>query len=119
LGQLISDFGDLFLVEGFSDSVGLLDSLLVPFLSSFSSLVFELFDEVLLAPSDLAGQISQLAELSEAAELDGSEGIRDDLPFFSIIRSWDSFEDFESAQSSGTDGLLVWQHTSDGSPGHS
>ena len=54
LSQLISDFGDLFLVECFSDSVGRLNSLLVPFFGSFSSLVFKLFDEVLFAPSDLA-----------------------------------------------------------------
>ena len=119
LGQLVSDFGDLFLVEGFSDCVGLLHSLLVPFLGSFSSLVLELLDEVLLAPSDLAGKVTQLAELSEAAQLDSSQGIGNDLSLFGVVGSGDSFEDFQSAESSGTDGLLVGQHASDGSPEHS
>ena len=119
MGQLVSDFSYLFLVEGFSHGVGSLDSLLVPFLSSVSSLTFKLINEVLLAPSDLTGEVSQLAELSEAAQLYSSQSIRNDLSFFSIIRSGDSLEDFESAQGSGADGDLVWQHTSDGSPYHS
>ncbi len=119
LGQLISDFGDLLLIQSLSDSVGLWYSLLVPFLGSLSSLAFQLFNEVLLAPSDLAWQISQLTELSEAAQLDSSQSIWDNLSFFSIIRSGDSFEDFQSAQSGSTDGLLVWEHTSDSSPEHS
>ncbi len=53
-GELVSNFGDLFLVKGFSDSVGRLDSLLVPFFGSFSSLAFQLLDEVFFSPSDLA-----------------------------------------------------------------
>ena len=119
MGQLVSNFGDLFLVEGFSDSVGLADSLFVPFFGSLSSLAFQLFDEVLFSPSDLAGQISQLAELSEAAQLDGSEGIRNNLSLLGVIRSRDSFEDFQSAEGSSSDGLLVGEHSSDGSPDHS
>ena len=119
MSQLVSDFGDLFLVEGFSDSVGLLDSLLVPFLSSFSSLSFQLFDEVLFSPSDLAGQISQLAELSEAAQFDSSKGIWDNLSLLGVVWSWDSFEYFQSTEGSGSDGLLVWKHSSNSSPENS
>jgi hypothetical protein len=37
----------------------------------------------------------------------------------SVIWSWDSFEYFHSAKSSGSNGLLVWKHTSDGSPENS
>lgn len=92
----------------------------MPFFGSFCSLVFELFDEVLFSPSDLAGQIAQLAELSEAAQFDGSKSIWNDLSLLSVIRSWDSFEDFNSTEGSGTNGFLVGkQYSSDGSPNHS
>ena len=91
----------------------------MPFFSPFSSLVFELFDEVLFSPSDLTGQVSQLAELSEAAQLNGSEGVGYDLSLLGVVGGWDSFEDFESGEGSSADGFLVWEHASDGSPDHS
>jgi hypothetical protein len=119
LSQLFSNFGDLFLVEGFSEGVGLLDSLFVPFFGSLSSLAFQFFDKVLLSPSDLAGQITQLTELSEAAQLDGSEGIRNNLFLLGVVGSWDSFKDFQSSEGSSANCLLVGEHASDGSPDHS
>ena len=119
LSQLVSDFSNLFLVESFSYSIGLLNSLFVPFLSSFSSFWFELFNEVLFSPSDLAWKIAQFTELSEAAQLDSSQSIRNDLSLFSVIWSWNSFEYFKSTKSWSSNGSFMWKHTSDSSPENS
>jgi hypothetical protein len=119
LAELVSDFADLLLVEGFSDVVVLFDSLFVPFVSSLSSFVLEILDKVLLTPSDLVGEISELAELSKAGKLDASEGIRNDFSLLGIIGGGNSLENLESGHSGGTLGGFVWDHTSDGSPEHS
>lgn len=69
----------------------------MPSQSTSSTVVLQLIDKLLLAPSDLGGQVSQGAELAEVLEPDDLQGIRDDEPLLGIVGSWDSFEDLELA----------------------
>ena len=84
--------------------------------SSFAALVFHFGDQLLLSPSDLSGQISEGTELTEVAQLRALHGIGHARPLLSIIGSGDSFEDFETAESSGSPGSFVRHHSSDGPP---
>jgi hypothetical protein len=106
-------------VEGLSNVVGLGNSLLVPCGGSLSALVLELADQGLLSPSDLAGKVTKGAELSEAGQLNCSEGIGDELSLLGVIGGGNSLEDFESAECLSSSGGLMGQHASDGSPEYS
>lgn len=84
--------------------------------SSLPALVFQLADQSLLSPSDLARQVTKGAILSEAGELDGSECIGDDLSLLGIVGGGHSFKNFESAEGLSSSGGLVGEHAPDGSP---
>lgn len=114
--QLGSDLGNFSCIDRLSNSGGLLDSSLVPGESSFFSLVFQLFDELLFSPSDLGREISQSTELTERSQFNTSHGIWDVLFLGSVIRGGDSFENFKSAQSSSSNCSLVGKHSSNTSP---
>ena len=83
---------------------------------AFSSLFFHSGNKLLLAPSDLGRQVTEGAELTEVTQLDASHGVRHAEPLLSVVRSGNSLENFEAAESSGSTGGLVGDHASDGAP---
>ena len=83
---------------------------------SFPSFVFHAGNQLLFAPSHLRGEVSQGAELAEVAQLDAPHGVRDADALLGVVRSRDSLENFEAAQSSGSTGSFVRDHASDGAP---
>ena len=116
LSELLSDFGNLSSIDWLSDSASLFNSSFVPGEGSLFTLVFELFNELLLSPTDLRRKITKGAELSEWSQLNTSHGIGNVLLFSGVIRSRNSLENFESAQSCGSNCGFVGQHSSDASP---
>ena len=107
------DFGG---IDILSNSTSLFDSSFVPGESSLLSLIFQLLDELLLSPSNLSGQVSEGAELSEGSQFHTSHGIGHILLLGGVVGGGDTLENFKSAQSGGTDGSLVGQHSSNASP---
>lgn len=91
----------------------------MPSKSSLFAFSFKLLDELLFTPSDLRGKISQSTELSEAGKLNTSHSIRNVLLFSCIIGGWNSFKNFEFAESNSSSGGFVGKHTSDTSPENS
>ena len=83
---------------------------------SFSSLIFHSGHQFLLAPSHLRREVSQGAELAEVAQLHTSHGVGHADALLGVVRSGDSLENFETAQSSGSTGSFVRDHASDGAP---
>ena len=116
LSKLLSDFGNFSCIDILSYSSSFLDSSLVPGEGSLLSLVLELLNELLFSPTDLRWQISEGAELPEWGQFDTSHGIGDILLLGGVIRSGNTFENFKSAQSCGTDSGFVGQHSSNASP---
>ena len=113
---MFSDFCDFRLILAFPGGVGLGDSFLVPGHCAFSSFFFHSGDELLLAPSDLRGEVAQGAELAEVTQFDASHGVRHAELLLSVVGGGNALEHFEAAQSSGSTGGLVRDHASDGAP---
>ena len=76
---------------------GSLLTLLVPGESTRPTVILKLLDELLLAPSDLSGEISEGAELSEVLESDDLQSIWDNKSLLGVIGGGNSLKDLELA----------------------
>jgi len=80
------------------------------------SLRLELADKLSPLPASLLSQLAEIAEGSAGLHSLALESIRDDHPLFVVIWEGDALEHSESTECVGTNGFLMWEHTTNSLP---
>lgn len=80
------------------------------------ALLFEAVDEALLGPAALGSKIAEGAKLTVRLQSENLEGLGDDDTLLVVVGEGDTLEDLKAAESGGTLGLLVSEHTTDALP---
>lgn len=118
-GELGVQASDLLVSQGGGLGGNLLGLVLEVLVGLCLSLLFHGGDEVLLGPSDVAGEFSEFAEVSVCLQSEDLEGLGHDHSLSLVIWVRNSLEDLEVLESSLSSGFFVGSHTSEGSPEHS